>query len=89
MGRTRVVIVRRDATELFESLQRRFAGDPTTRVIWDNRSRDRRSTAQSEPVDRRRQERRMPVNPAILEERGFFVTFAVQIRGARPRTATR
>ena len=80
-GRPRLVIVRRGATELFYALQARYAGDPTrTAVIWDRRvSEDRRGVVREVPVERRRGERRFPVNSAaILNARGFVATQALR-----------
>jgi hypothetical protein len=62
----RLVVVRRGETALFESLEKQFATDPETRVIWDRRL-----------VDRRHGERRFPDGMTALRDRGFFVTRAV------------
>ncbi|MBI1893756.1 MAG: hypothetical protein HYS14_06560 [Candidatus Rokubacteria bacterium] len=81
--RQRLIIVRRGATELFQELQAYFASDPNTQVISDRRGGDeRRKVVQAVPGERRRGQRRMPVDPTILETRGFFVTRAAG-RGGR------
>ena len=85
MERTRLVIVRRGATELFETLRRRFVEDPQTCVMWDKRSVDRRAESRRVPNNRRRRERRQPLDPSILAERGFFVTYESRV----PRVVSR
>ena len=77
----RLVIVRRGATELYHALRARYTNDPATAaVIWDRRIReDRRSVVREVPVERRRGQRRFPVDSAaILEARGFVATRALR-----------
>jgi hypothetical protein len=77
MERRRLVIVRRGALELFDTLRKRYAEDLGTCVMWDRRAGDRRrDETEGLALNRRRRERRQPMDPAILVERGFFVTFA-------------
>jgi hypothetical protein len=70
----RLIIVRAGATELYDLLRVRFGHDPETLILYDRRSGPRRSRRQTPPVERRRAERRLPQDPAILDSRGFFVT---------------
>ena len=53
-----LVIVQRGKLATFELLARTFANDPTVRLVWDRRERDRRVTASPAPEDRRRSDRR-------------------------------
>lgn len=53
-----LVIVQRGKFAAFDRLTRALAGDPTVRVIWDRRLRDRRQTAAAVAADRRRIDRR-------------------------------
>jgi hypothetical protein len=81
---TRIIVLRRGATPLFRDLQGRFAGDPDTHLIWDRRVADRRAMVQPVVENRRRGERRFPLNIGILLTRGFLVARAVGFHaGAR------
>jgi hypothetical protein len=81
---TRYVVVQRGREALFAALQKRFAADPDRRVIWDRRSRaERRTRSLTVSVERRREQRRMPVDEAILSDRGFFVAHATRSRRSR------
>ena len=75
----RVIIVRRGATDVYVHLGSQFADDPKTVIMYDRRTRERRSLQQpllqERVAERRRGERRLPSNdPEILIKRGFFVT---------------
>jgi hypothetical protein len=72
--RQRLVIVRRDADDLYRQLQQRFAGDPATVVLKDRRSQpERRVGGVGTAVERRRERRRYLESAAVLERRGYFV----------------
>jgi hypothetical protein len=78
----RLIIIRQGDTELFEELRARFAGDPETLVVYDRRSGSRRRVKRQGVPERRRGERRLPHDPDILANRGFFVTRADRRRSA-------
>ena len=78
----RLIIIRRRDTELFEEFRARFAGDPDTFVMYDRRSGARRRLKRQGVPERRRGERRLPHDPDILANRGFFVTRADRGRSA-------
>jgi hypothetical protein len=81
----RYVIVQRGRPALFAALQKRYADDPSRRVIWDRRStEDRRIVQLPVSVERRRKQRRMPVDENILNTRGFFIAHAMRSRQPRP-----
>ena len=77
----RLIIVRRGATELFEALRARFAGDPATRILWDRREGDeaRSGVTPAGPAGPPG-DRRGPQDPRILATRGFFATRSKQGR---------
>src|SRR5262249_51430745 len=60
--RRRLIVVRRDAPELFRQLEALFSGTSETQVIADRRTKDH-------PV---KLERRVNANGMILSVRGFF-----------------
>jgi len=68
-----LVIVRRGETEVFERLKAQFAGMPNVHVIWDRRVRDRRVIIQDVEGERRRGERRAPVDATMWMTRGYFI----------------
>jgi hypothetical protein len=74
--RCRLVIVRRGKTALFRELKARFADDPATSVIWDQRVADRRIVSSSLDRNRRWGRRRFPHDPVVLSSRGYYVTYA-------------
>jgi len=78
----RLIIIRRGDTELFEELRARFAEDPDTIVMYDRRSGSRRRLKRQGVPERRHGERRLPHDPDILANRGFFVTRADRGRSA-------
>jgi transcriptional regulator of acetoin/glycerol metabolism len=53
-----LAIVKKGQFSTFELLARAFQDDPTVRVIWDRRTRDRRQAPQVALTDRRRSDRR-------------------------------
>jgi hypothetical protein len=64
----RLIIVRRDATAVYDELQVRFANDPITLILYDRRRPSGLSGSwQSEEAE-------------ILETRGFYV---LRLRGPR------
>ena len=65
-----LVIVRRGATERFEFLNTRLAGEPV-RISWDRRIADRRQTKHRMTVERRQGDRRGP--PPLTWSAGGFV----------------
>jgi hypothetical protein len=73
----RLVVVKRDARDLYERLTT-MAGESVT-VMRDRRQGERRSTARPPVVDRRRWDRRQPT-PQTWVMLGFLV--------ARPQDAT-
>jgi hypothetical protein len=74
-----LVIVRRGETEVYERLKAQFAGVPNVQVIWDRRVRDRRVIIQDVGNERRRGERRAPLDATMWTTRGYVL--------ARPHTA--
>lgn len=72
----RLIIIRQGDTKLFTELRARFADDPETLVIYDRRSGSRRRLKRQSVPERRRGERRLPHDPDILANRGFFVARA-------------
>jgi hypothetical protein len=68
-----LVIVRRGETEVFERLKAQFAGTPKVQVMWDRRVRDRRVIIQDVDDERRRGERRAPVDATMWTTRGYFL----------------
>jgi len=55
----RLVVVRRDRFAAFAVLAQAYAGEPSVRLVWDRRRRERRGSAvPTDVVDRRRSERR-------------------------------
>jgi hypothetical protein len=74
-----LVIVRRGETEVFERLKAQFAGVPNVQVIWDRRVRDRRVIIQDVDNERRRGERRAPLDATMWTTRGYVL--------ARPQSA--
>jgi hypothetical protein len=69
-----LVIVRRGETEVFRSLVEHFGTGPdATAVIWDRRVRDRRVIIQDRDPERRKEQRRAPVDATMWTERGFVV----------------
>jgi hypothetical protein len=68
-----VVVVRRGETELFKTLEREFKEVSRVQVIWDRRSRERRTgRAQARGADRRGRDRRGRP-PAIWEVQGYLL----------------
>jgi hypothetical protein len=83
--KTRYVIVQRGRQALFAALQKRYAADPSRLVIWDRRStEDRRTVRLPVSVERRREQRRMPVDEQVLNTRGFFIAHVMRSRQPRP-----
>lgn len=69
-----LVVVRRGEAEVFQSLEEHFARGPDpTPVVWDRRVRDRRVIIQDIEPERRRGERRAPIDATMWTERGFVV----------------
>ena len=66
----RLVVVKRDARDLYERLTT-MAGESVT-VMWGGRARERRSVARPPVVDRRRWDRRQPA-PQTWITLGFLV----------------
>jgi hypothetical protein len=69
---TQLIIVRRGRHSTFRLLQREFGNDPTVRIIWDRRYRDRRASNQAVGDERRRRDRRAP-SPTVWPERNYIV----------------
>ncbi len=74
-GRPRyLVVVHRAEEDIFRSLQEHFsAGPDPTPVIYDRRVRDRRVIIQDRDPERRRSERRAPIDVTTWTKRGFVV----------------
>jgi hypothetical protein len=69
-----LVIVRRGETEVFNSLVEHFGTGPdAAAVIWDRRIRDRRVIIQDHEPERRREQRRAPIDATMWSGRGFVV----------------
>ena len=79
----RLVIIRAGDTKLYKEFRARFADDPETLIIYDRRSGSRRRLKRQGVPERRHGERRLPHDPDILANRGFFVTRADRGRSAR------
>ena len=73
-----LVIVRPGETEVFERLKAEFAGMENVQVVWDRRVRDRRVIIQDVDDERRRGERRAPLDATMWTTRGYVI--------ARPHT---
>lgn len=69
---TQLIIVRRGRHSTFRLLEQAFRNDPTVRIIWDRRYRDRRGTSQMVVDDRRRADRRVST-PTVWPETNYFV----------------
>ena len=69
---TQLIIVRRGRHSTFRLLERAFRNDPTVRIIWDRRYRDRRATSQMVADERRRTDRRAST-PTVWPETNYFV----------------
>lgn len=70
----RLVVVRREADAIFDRLRAEFApvtGD--TEVIRDRRVRDRRVIVQDVESERRRGERRAPLDATVWTTRGYIM----------------
>ncbi|HEY7449102.1 MAG TPA: hypothetical protein VH702_13180 [Vicinamibacterales bacterium] len=69
---TQLIIVRRGRHSTFRLLEREFGNDPTVRIIWDRRYRDRRGSDLTVGDERRRGDRRAPA-PTVWPERNYIV----------------
>ena len=78
----RLVIIRAGDIKLYQEFRKRFADDPETLIIYDRRSGSRRRLKRQSVPERRRGERRLPHDPGILANRGFFVARADRGRSA-------
>jgi hypothetical protein len=84
-----VVVVRRGEREVFDRLRAELGAE--IEVIWDRRVRDRRVIIQDVADERRRGERRAPVDATFWTTRGYIMTrssageAAVTLRRPRPR----
>jgi hypothetical protein len=68
-----LLIVARGQHELFRRLQRRLKGCTVVDMLFDRREGERRQTAQSVPVDQRREERRSARHPRDdLQQRKYI-----------------
>jgi len=65
-----VVIVRRGAMEVFRTLRENFR----ERVVWDRRTKERRTEGQPDVRERRAAERRRP-SPGTWVVHGFLLAF--------------
>ncbi len=82
-----LIVVRRGEAEVFERLQAEFAGTPdVAEVIWDRRVRDRRVIIQDVEVERRRGERRAPLDATVWGARGYLLA---RPEGRQTRGASR
>ncbi len=69
-----LIVVRRGEIQVFERLQAEFAGtSDMAQVIWDRRERDRRVIIQEVEVERRRGERRAPLDVTLWTTRGYIL----------------
>ena len=85
-----LVVVRRGETEVFERLQAGFARMPNDmRVIWDRRVRDRRVIIQDVELERRRGERRAPLDVTMWTTRGYIVAHPEPSAAAKAAAAPR
>lgn len=91
-----LVVVRCGETEVFERLQAGFVRMPKdVRVMWDRRVRDRRVIIQDVEPERRRGERRAPVDATMWTTRGYIVAHpepsaaAKAVAAPRPRLRRR
>ena len=82
-----MVIVQRGRLATFKLLTRTFAHDPTVRVVWDRRERDRRKTASPTPEDRRRRDRRASP-PASWDRFQYLVVSTMADSQNGPTTPT-
>jgi hypothetical protein len=69
-----LIVVRRGATDVFERLRAELAGKRNApEVIWDRRVRDRRVIIRDVAIERRRGERRAPLDATQWATRGYIV----------------
>jgi hypothetical protein len=81
-------VVRRGETDVFGGLQAEFAGKPDSpEVIWDRRVRDRRVIIRDVTTERRRGERRAPLDATQWATHGYIVVRPQPVSrdAARPR----
>jgi hypothetical protein len=70
----RLIIVRPDDADLLQRLQRRYANDPHTMILYDRRSSaSRRRVSEIVASNRRRASRRFPLDSSIIKRRGYVV----------------
>ncbi|MBI2544557.1 MAG: response regulator [Candidatus Rokubacteria bacterium] len=79
-----LIVVARNQPYVFESLNRRLAGDPEFQVLLDRRQGERRQRPQSHEPDRRRADRRLPA-AEFLRFQGIGIIRRRQTAFARPR----
>jgi hypothetical protein len=69
-----LIVVRRGATDVFERLGAELAGKRNApEVIWDRRVRDRRVIIRDVAIERRRGERRAPLDATQWATRGYIL----------------
>ena len=84
----RLIIVRRGETGIFQAIQDNLDRWPEgTRIIWDRRERERRTTIRPVILERRSHERRTPPD-GMWYTHGFIVVEASEPAGAAGAATT-
>ena len=76
----KLIVVRRTAGETYERLSSKFADDPNVKVVWEQRSGERRDRSDSRGPERRSRDRRRLTKP--WNHQGYFVIHTAE----KPRT---
>ena len=74
MGDPRLVIVRRGHFATFELLSRTFADDPTVQIVWDRRREERRQPVDVSGDPGRRRAERRRVPPTQWGQLNYLIT---------------
>jgi hypothetical protein len=77
MGDPRLVIVRRGHFATFELLSRTFADDPTVQIVWDRRREERRQPVDVPGDPERRSAERRRVPPTQWGQLNYLITSEV------------
>ncbi len=73
MARRLLCVVAREQPDLYDILSQRFSGIPEVHVILDRRRGERRQPVQSSEPERRRADRRFQWTDAVLRAHGLVI----------------